>query len=146
MELVNLVSTQFFQILNKKREHVLESGLIFSCLKEDLGMPIFLLRGKQLFGLFFRSGCSTRPLSSEHPRGGSKPQRSGRVSGALAAPEPARARFKLVWGGGRGDGYWITGRLLRHFSGLDRKAHLLEGKARAPLVSFLEHGEHDQTY
>lgn len=50
------------------------------------------------------------------------------------------------WSPEEGDGYWITGRLLRHFSGLDRKAHLLEGKARAPLVSFLEHDEHDQTY
>ena len=57
MELVNLVSTQFIQILHKKREHALGSGLIFSCLKEDLGMPIFLLRGKQLFGLPFWMLC-----------------------------------------------------------------------------------------
>lgn len=140
MELVNSVLTQFFQILNKKREHALGSGLIFSCLKEDLGMPIFPLRGKQLLVFSSLPGCIV-PLA-RYPQ--SILEGAANPNGPAAFPgpwQPLNPQEPISsWSPERaGEGGMVIG-LLVAFSGISRgltgKRISWRGKPELPLSHF----------
>lgn len=105
---------------------------IFSCLEEVLGMPDTPQMKTAVFFPLLDAVFHPPAILKASARG-QQTTKSGRVSGAGAAPQPAEPIWNLS---AEGDAYWITGRLLRRFSELDGKAVLVEGKPELPQFHF----------